>query len=274
MYQLQKYTDLGVTNISHSKETVCEKLNDRVNEHMSVAQRQIERVSQEMNTRTRNLAADLTEHIVQTNNDVVAVRQEMAELGKQISNKVTDGVKTVLDNVLECRNQILTEKEDDLLKFQKVNQEIETLKARLASRQASENLSAAKGNTEQNQVANVNCASQSNITPSGSVNEVNVIHSVSTCTDVANVELSHVNNTAVVNATSEMSINRDSLSELSLPSFVDCNKQSVITFMQDLDMYFEIKQVQENLKLYLVLRAIKDPFPHNCVSSEYHMIDS
>jgi len=105
-----------------------------------------------------------------------------------------------------------------------VNQEIETLKARLASRQASENLSAAKGNTEQNKVVNVNSASQSNITPSGSVSEVNVIHSVSTYTDVANVELSHVDNSAVVYATSEMPINRDSISELSPLSFVDCNK--------------------------------------------------
>jgi len=122
---------------------------------------------------------------------------------------VTYGVKTVSDNLIECRNQILAEKESSLLKFQKVSREIEILKARLVSRQARENLSAAKGNTEQNQVANVNSASQSNISPSGSVSEVNVIHNVSSCTDVANVELSPVNNTAVVNATSEMPINRD-----------------------------------------------------------------
>jgi len=83
-----------------------------------------------------------------------------------------------------------------------------------------------------------------------------------------------VNNTAVVNATSEMPINRDSLSELSLPSFVDSNKQSVVTFMRDLDMYFEIKQDPDNLKLPLVLRTIKDPFAQNWVSSEYHKIDS
>jgi hypothetical protein len=125
-----------------------------------------------------------------------------------------------------------------LLKFQKVNQEIEILKVRLASKQASENLSAAKRNTEQNRVANVKSASQNHITPSGSESEVNVSHNVSTCIDVANVELSHANNTAVVNATSELPINRDSISELSLPSFVDCNKQSVVTFMRDLDMYF------------------------------------
>jgi hypothetical protein len=198
----------------------------------------------------------------------------MAELGEQISSKVTDGVKTVSDNVIECRNQILAEKEGSLLKFQQVNQEIETLKARLASRQASEILSTAKGNNVHKQATNVNSACQSNIIPSGSVREVNVNHNVSTCADVANVELSHVNNADAVNATSEMPINRDSLSELSLPSFVDCNKQSIVTFLRDLDMYFEIKQVPENLKLPLVLRVIKDPFAQNWVSSEYHKIDS
>jgi hypothetical protein len=106
------------------------------------------------------------------------------------------------------------------------------------------------------------------------VSEANIIHNVSTCIDVANVELSHANNTAVVNATSEMPINRHSLSELSLPSFVDCNKQSVLTLMRDLDMCFELKKVPENLKLPLVLLAINDPFAQNWVSSGCHKIDS
>jgi hypothetical protein len=153
-------------------------------------------------------------------------------------------------------------------KFQKVIQEIEILKARLASKPASVNLSAAKGNTEQNQAASVNSASHSTITPSGSVCEVNVSHNAPTCIDVANVGWSRVNNAAVVNATPEMPINRDSLSELSLPSFVDCNKQLVVTFMRDIDMYFELKKVPDNLWLPLVLRAIKDPFARNWVSSE------
>jgi len=111
MNQLRKDTDLEVTSLSHRMGTVREKLNDRMNDHMSMAQRQIERVSQEMNIRTRDLAADLTEHITQANTDVVAVRQEMAELGEQISSKVTEGGKTVSDNVIHCRNQILAEKE-------------------------------------------------------------------------------------------------------------------------------------------------------------------
>jgi hypothetical protein len=60
---------------------------------------------------------------------------------------MTEGLKTVSENVIECRNQILAEKESNLLKFQKVNQEIDILKARLASKQANENLPASKGNT-------------------------------------------------------------------------------------------------------------------------------
>jgi hypothetical protein len=60
---------------------------------MSVTQKQTERVSQEMDTRTFDLAEDLTEHITQTNNDVLAVRQKMTELGEQISSKVTEGFK-------------------------------------------------------------------------------------------------------------------------------------------------------------------------------------
>jgi hypothetical protein len=123
-------------------------------------------------------------------------------------------------------------------------------------------------------VATVNSASHSNISQSESLSEVNVSHNVSACTDVVSAELSHVNNTAVVNATSDMPINRDSLSELSLPSFVDCNKQSVVIFMRNLVIYFEFKKVPENLKLPLVLRAIKDPFAKNWVSSEYYKRDS
>jgi hypothetical protein len=105
------------------------------------------------------------------------------------------------------------------------------------------------------------------------VSETSGSHNESTCSDVAIVEMPHVSNTTVVSA-SEMSVNRDSLSELSIPAFVNCNRQSVVTFLRDLGMYFELKKVPENLKLPLVLRAIKDLFAQNWVSSEYHKIGS
>jgi peptide subunit release factor 1 (eRF1) len=118
---------------------------------------------------------------------------------------------------------------------QKVNQEIEVLKARLDTKQASEDLSGASS-SERNAVVDVNKTSHNTITLSGGVSETGGSHNESTCSEV---EMPHVINTTVVRA-SEMPINRDSLSELSLPAFVNCNKQSVVTFMQDLDMYFEL----------------------------------
>jgi hypothetical protein len=169
MNRLRKGTDLEITSLRDSVSTVCEKLDNKMNENMSVVQRQIEKV------------------------------------------------------------------------LQKVNQETEVLKARLAAKQASEELSAA-GSSKQSVVIDINSTGQTVTTPSKSVSETNSSQSESTCSDVANVEISHVNTTTVVNATCETPANRDSLDELSLPSFVDCNKQSVVTFVRDLDMYIELKR--------------------------------
>ena len=196
MNRLRKDTDLEVTSIRDSVETVCETLGDKMKENMSVMQTQIDEVSQ------------------------------------------------------------------------KVSQEIENLKARLADKRVS------AGSSAQGVEINVSGTDHNVMTPARSASETNCSQSESACSDVANVEISHVNTATLVNASSEMPANRDSLSELVLPSFVDCNKQSVVTFLRDLDMYFELKKVPENLKLPLVLRAIKDPFAENWVSSEYHKIDS
>jgi hypothetical protein len=73
---------------------------------------------------------------------------------------VPDGVKTVSENVLGCTSQILAEKESNAVKFQKISQEIEILKARLATKQASEIHSVTEENTEHNKVTKVNGASQ------------------------------------------------------------------------------------------------------------------
>jgi hypothetical protein len=195
--QLRKDTDIEVISLSHNVDTVQQQLNDKMNEKMGVAQKQIERVSQEINTRTRDLAADLSKHIAQTSNDVVAVRQEITELGEQVSGKVADGVKTVSDNVIGCTSQILAEKESNAVKFQKKSQEIVILKARVATMQASEIHSVTEGNTEQNKVTKVNGASQNASIPSGSVSKVNVSQNVSSCIDITNDELSYVDNTTL-----------------------------------------------------------------------------
>jgi hypothetical protein len=148
------------------------------------------------------------------------------------------------------------------------------MKGMIAARLASESVSVSKRNTELNQVTSVKVAGQNSINTSGGVSEVNLSHNMSNCGDVANSDLFLVSNTTVVNTNSEMPLNRDTLSELNLPAFLDCSKQSVVMFLRNLDMYFEVKKIPENLKLPHVLRAINDPFAQNWVSSEYHEVDS
>jgi hypothetical protein len=97
---------------------------------------------------------------------------------------------------------------------------------------------------------------------------------LSICDEVTHVEIARENNKATVHATPEMPNNRDIRSKLCKPTFVDCNKQSAVTFIRDLDMYFEFKNVPENLNLHIVLRTIKDPFAQNWVSSKYRKLDS
>jgi hypothetical protein len=145
----------------------------------------------------------------------------MAKLAEHISSKVTEAVNPVSDNVIECRNQIQAEKETNFLRFQKVNQEFEVLKARLGSNQASDDLPGPAGSSEQSTVTGVNKPSQNTITSSGSVRKKYGGQSVHTCSDCEIIEISHVTNAAVVSANSEMPTNREFLSELSLPPFVD-----------------------------------------------------
>jgi hypothetical protein len=84
---------------------------------------------------------------------------------------------------------------------QRVNQETEVLKERFATKRVSENLPAA-GSSEQSKVMGVNSTGHNTITPSGCVSETNCSQSGSACSDVANVEISDVNNTTVVNESS------------------------------------------------------------------------
>jgi len=75
------------------------------------------------------------------------------------------------------------------------------LRERLATKRVSEDLSAA-GSSEQSTVIDINITGHNAITHSGCVSETNGSQSEYTCSDVTNVEISHVNNTTVVNATS------------------------------------------------------------------------
>jgi hypothetical protein len=72
-----------------------------------------------------------------------------------------------------------------------------------------------------------------------------------------------------VNASSILHNNSSALKELNFPIFSDNSNQIVGNVLKDLDLYFELKGVPENLKLYLASRAIQDPFARGWLNAEY-----
>jgi hypothetical protein len=63
-----------------------------------------------------------------------------------------------------------------------------------------------------------------------------------------------------------------SLNELTLPIYSDHTTQVIGNFLKDLDLYFDLKGVAENLKLQLAARAVQDPFTKAWLSAEYYKI--
>jgi hypothetical protein len=64
------------------------------------------------------------------------------------------------------------------------------------------------------------------------------------------------------------------LRELTLPSFTDNSKQVLLHFIQDLDLYFKLKQTPDHLKLPLTFRAVQEPIAKQWFSSTYDKLNS
>ena len=177
------------------------------------------------------------------------INQLREDTGLEVTN-IRENVNTVPENLDDKINENMSEVQRPIQNVsQKLDKEIEALKVRLDAKQACEDLSVA-GSSELNTV-DVNSNSHNTSTRAGSVGETRGRHNESTCSDAVNVAITQVKNANDVSAVSEMPSNCDTLNELSLPGIVNNNKQSVVTFLRDLDMYFELKEVPENLKLPL-----------------------
>jgi hypothetical protein len=57
-----------------------------------------------------------------------------------------------------------------------------------------------------------------------------------------------------------------------LPIYSDSSTQIIGKFLKDLDVYFDLKSVSEELKLSLAPRAIHDPFANGWLNTEYHKL--
>jgi hypothetical protein len=65
-----------------------------------------------------------------------------------------------------------------------------------------------------------------------------------------------------------------SINELTLPVYSDHTTQVIRNFLKDLELYFELKGVPENLKLPLAARAVQDQFTKAWLSAEYYKLET
>jgi hypothetical protein len=100
--------------------------------------------------------------------------------------------------------------------------------------------------------------------------------STSVCNDVNSIVNQPTNSFSYsnVNVTSELHANSAGLCELILPTFSDSTKQVPGHFITDLDQYFILRQIHDELRLPLVFRAVQKPFAKQWLSSSYDKLKS
>jgi hypothetical protein len=100
--KLWKDTHIEIVSLNQNVEIVCEGLNDKLTGHITETDQQIDRVTQEINAKTRILATDLNQHIKQTDSDIQDVRQDVAQVREQVTKDLADETKVVSDGVANC----------------------------------------------------------------------------------------------------------------------------------------------------------------------------
>jgi len=145
----------------------------------------------------------------------------------------------------------------------RINEAISSLEAKLTAEVTSNNSTAIQLTVVNGATAVGQTDSSGTVGSNTCVNSVNGVNAcnLSTCSGSADVPNTSVNScNHNVNVGSGLYANNTNLSELTLPTFMDSVSQVPLHFIQDLDQYFSLKRMPEELKLALVFRAIKEPF--------------
>jgi hypothetical protein len=93
------------------------------------------------------------------------------------------------------------------------------------------------------------------------------------CGNTAQGEVNSVNvSNNHVNVNAGLLTGCSSLNELTLPIYSDHATQVTGNFFKDLDLYFDLKGVSENLTLPLAATAVQDPFTKEWLGAEYYQL--
>jgi hypothetical protein len=78
--KLHSDTDFEILSVSYRTESVCEKLDDRLTGHIEKTYRRMDRITEEVKTKTKVLEVSLSKHVNDTDGFVQSLRQELIEV--------------------------------------------------------------------------------------------------------------------------------------------------------------------------------------------------
>jgi hypothetical protein len=59
------------------------------------------------------------------------------------------------------------------------------------------------------------------------------------------------------------------MSDLTLPKFSDCKRQHIVNFVEELDSYFQLKDVPAEMRLPIAMKSITDEYTQQWVVTIY-----
>lgn len=264
--KLRADTATEILSVSNCIDNACESLEGKINGHIGKAEKRLDRVDEEIRAKTKVLEMGLKQQAEATDNELKSLRQELSQ--DQQQNKV------------DFNSQLLAEKQARQATLVKMQKEIDGLREKLAMKTTGVL-------TNNNQIDNgpmmpmvqgdqVVASNTSNENQARSQSEVQTNRSCENgckCNSTVQDDVNSIRLSDNQNIVHHGSLaNCSPLSELTLPIFKDHATQVVGNFLKELDLYFELKGVSENLKLPLASKAIRDPFTKAWLSAEYHKI--
>jgi hypothetical protein len=245
MLQIRADTATEILSMDDSLNNTCESLDGKVNSHRTETEKQLGRVNEELCAKTKVLEIEL---------------RQQAEFHDKAIKDIKQNVHQIQ---VECNKQWIAEKEAHQATNVKLQREVDNLKEILARKETSVLINNNKTNDKVSTISVVSNdqVALSQISTENSQGEMpisKISEHICRCNSNAPDEVNSIRLSESSNTVNHGSLAiSNPLNELTLPSFEDHATQVVGTFLRDMDLYFELKGIPENLKLPLVSKAIK-----------------
>jgi hypothetical protein len=266
---LRKDTEIKLGRVSDNVEAVYTKIDERLNVHVVNTRKEIAENEREINQRSSALVKEINDHKLYIDTAVESVGQGLAQTKEEVSSRV-EGLASEIKTVSTA---ILTDKQNTLSEFQKVNLAISQIEAKIAGSATPHHSSFVRTEDVGQSSSKITgpTLNQSEHVSGMGVNGLGACSASACAASVVNVpDLACTENVSAASVVTPDGYTN--LDEFSLPKFKSSTKQVVMHFLRELDEYFSVRKTPTELKLPLCFKAIEDPFAKQWFTTIYKTV--